>query len=193
LPGGRWSSRGDPILSGPIGLEFAIVGLLLFGALLSRNDLRDLRSGAVGRAVSLSALILHGSGPFAGLPPYRRLRSELRDIALWHSLRGGVDQLPEILREAVGNLGSLSLPLPRAAYWIWSVLGLVAAAMWLGTRRECFVMVAVGVLALAFPVLFCAWVDRFTGYTVEGREVLPALMLVPLVAGEIVSRHSWKI
>ena len=54
-------------------------------------------------------------------------------------------------------------------------------------------MVAVGVLALGFPVLFWAWVDRFTGYAVQGREVLPPLMLVPLVAGEIVSRDSWPI
>ncbi len=45
------------------------------------------------------------------------------------------------------------------------------------------------VLALAFPVLFYAWVDRFTGFGLQGREVLPALMLIPLVAGEIISRH----
>ena len=184
------------ILSGPIGLELAIFDLLLVGALLRRKDLRDLRSGAMRRPIGLSALVLlaaavlslvyshiAGFAPSFGISPF------------WHSLRGGVDQLPEIVREAIGNFGSLTVPLPDTAYWIWAllVLGLVAAAMWLGNRRERLVMVTVGVLALAFPVLFWAWVDRFTGYAVQGREVLPALMLVPLVAGEIVSRHSWQI
>jgi hypothetical protein len=184
------------ILSGPIGLELSIFGLLAAGALTSRHGLREFRSGSAQFAVRLSALTLIAAGVLslvyshiAGFAPRFGLSPFLR------SLRLGVDQLPEIVREAIGNFGSLSVPLPPAGYWIWSllVLGLVAAAMWLGTRHERFVVVAVGVLALAFPVLFWAWIDRFTGYAVQGREVLPVLMLIPLVAGEVVSRHSLQI
>ena len=50
-------------------------------------------------------------------------------------------------------------------------------------------MLAVTVLSLAFPILFEAWVDRFTGFPLQGREILPALMFIPLTAGEVISRH----
>jgi hypothetical protein len=51
----------------------------------------------------------------------------------------------------------------------------------------------VALLALGFPVVFYAWVDRFTGFEVQGREVLPLLMLIPLVAGEVVHRRRMAI
>ena len=65
----------------------------------------------------------------------------------------------------------------------------IAGAVWLGDRRERLVLAGVLVLVLAFPVLFWAWVDRFTGFTLRGREVLPIILLIPLVAGEIMSGH----
>jgi hypothetical protein len=184
------------ILCGPIGLELAIFVLFGAGALLSPHGLQQLRSGPARGAVRLSALTLLAAGVLSLV--YSRIAGFAPSFGIspfWHSLRVGVDRLPGIVEEAVGYFGSLSVPLAPAAYWIWSLLvvGLVAAALWLGNRQERVVIVAVGVLALAFPILFWAWVDRFTGYAVQGREVLPVLMLIPLVAGEIVSRHNSQI
>ena len=71
------------------------------------------------------------------------------------------------------------------------MLSLLIAAISLGDLRERRLVVTVcALLGLAFPVLFYAWVDRFTGFGLQGREVLPVLMLIPLVAGEVVNRHS---
>jgi hypothetical protein len=50
-------------------------------------------------------------------------------------------------------------------------------------------MAAVVVLALAFPVLSYAWLYRYSGFAMQGRQVLPVLMLIPLAAGEIVHRR----
>ena len=47
------------------------------------------------------------------------------------ALRQGVDQLPGVLRDAVGTFGALNVPLPPAAHWIWwlFVVGLIAAVV----------------------------------------------------------------
>jgi hypothetical protein len=107
------------------------------------------------------------------------------------SLQGGLDQLPRILSEVVGVFGAESVHFPSAAYWIWwlLVIVLLATAIGLGNRHERLVVGGVAVLGLAFPVLFWAWVDRYSGFTLQGREVLPVLGLIPLVAGEVVYRH----
>jgi hypothetical protein len=184
------------ILSGPLGLEFAIFQLLVAGVLLSRDGFQQLRSLPARRAVVLSASVLLVAGIVSLV--YARIAGFAPSFGIspfWHSLRVSLDQLPEIVKQAIGNFGSLTVPLPRAACWIWSllVLGLIAAGLWLGTRHERLVIVAVSVLALAFPVLFYAWIDRYTGYGLQGREVLPVLMLIPLTAGEVVSRHSLQL
>ena len=78
--------------------------------------------------------------------------------------------------------------LPAWAYWVWWLLILIAlvAAGWLGSRRERLVLATVAISALAFPILFVAWIYRFTGFGLQGRYVLPILMLLPLVSGEII-------
>jgi hypothetical protein len=38
-------------------------------------------------------------------------------------------------------------------------------------------------------VLAYAWVYRYSGFGMQGRQVLPVLMLIPLVAGELVYRR----
>jgi hypothetical protein len=49
------------------------------------------------------------------------------------------------------------------------------------------VVLAAGVvIAVAFPILFDAWVYRHTGFELQARYVLPVLMIPCLVAGEIV-------
>ena len=50
------------------------------------------------------------------------------------------------------------------------MLGLVAAALWLGDRRERLVVAGVTIFAVAFPILFEAWVDRWTGFWLQGGK-----------------------
>jgi hypothetical protein len=108
-----------------------------------------------------------------------------------HSLHAGLSQLAPVLRDTVGTFESLTVHLPAAAYWIWwlLVLGAVAAALWLGTPRQRWVLISVVLIALAFPVLFYAWIYRFSGFGLQGRYVLPVIVLVPLLAGEILHQR----
>ncbi|MBV9716254.1 MAG: DUF2142 domain-containing protein [Solirubrobacterales bacterium] len=181
------------ILAGPIGLEFVILELALFGVLLGRAGVRELR-GTTGRwTLRVSALTLMAAAVLALI--YSRVagfEATFEMSPLLPSLREGITQLPPVLKGGVGIFGALTVFLPLAAYWIWwaGVVSLVAAAIWLGDRRARLVTVGVGVLALAFPVFFYAWVSRSTGFGLQGREVLPPLLLIPLVAGEVVSRRS---
>ena len=179
------------ILSGPIGLVFAIGDLALLGVLLGAGGLRELRRA---RQFRLSALTLLVAGVVALV--YSRIagfEATFGISPILHSVRLGLHELrSSVLPDAVGNFASRTVSLPLFAHWIWWLLVLVlfASALRVGDRRERLVLASVAVLALAFPVLFYAWVDRFSGFGLQGREVLPPLMLIPLVAGEVIFRHS---
>jgi Predicted membrane protein (DUF2142) len=184
------------ILAAPIGLEFVIFDLALFAALLGRPGLRELRGTTERWVLWGSALTLLAAGVAALI--YSRVAgfaATFRISPLGHGLHVGLTQLSPVLRGAVGIFGALTVFLPLGAYWIWwlVVLSLLAAAIWLGDRRDRAVTVAVAALAVAFPVLFDAWIVRFTGFGLQAREVLPPLMLIPLVAGEVVYRNSSRI
>jgi Predicted membrane protein (DUF2142) len=184
------------ILAGPIGLEFVILELVLFAALLGRPGLRELRGMTKHWAVWASGLTLLAAGVVAVI--YSRVadfHATFRISPLWHGLHEGVIQLSPVLRGGVGIFGSLTVFLPVSAYWIWwlIVLGLLIAAIWLGDRRDRILIVAVTAIALAFPVLSFAWVVRFTGFGLQAREVLPPLLLIPLVAGDVVYRNRARI
>lgn len=77
-------------------------------------------------------------------------------------LHEGLSQLVPVLGNSVGTFGALTVPLPFAAYWTWwlFVAAIIFGAMWVGGRRDRSLLIAVVALALAFPVLFFAWVYR---------------------------------
>jgi hypothetical protein len=185
-------SGATAILTGPIGLAFAAADLVLFAALLGERGARDLRRSS-SRAVALAASGLLAAAVVSIV--YTRLAgfdTTFGILPVGSSLRHGLGQLPPVLRDAVGTFASLTVPLPTAAHWIWwlLVLALLGLALAIGSRRERVLVTAVTILCLAFPVLFWAWVDRYSGYGLQGREVLPVIMLIPLLAGEIISRRS---
>jgi hypothetical protein len=184
------------ILAAPIGLEFVILQLVLFGALLGRGGVSELRQMRSRRTIQIAAVALLAAAAVA--VAYSRIAgfaATFRISPLVHGLHEGLTQVSPVLRGSVGIFGSLTIFLPSPAYWIWWILvaALVLAAIWLGTRRERVLTIVVAALALAFPIFFYAWVVRFTGFGLQAREVLPPLMLIPLVAGEVVSRNSSRI
>jgi hypothetical protein len=179
------------VLTFQAGPAFLVTDLAVAAAVAGRGGLGELRRTqrrpvvAVG-LILLAAVVLWfvyarvsgaSHSPF-GVAPFLR------------SLHEGFDQLGPVLRDAIGNFGSLTVHLPAAARWLWwlLVLGLVGAAVWLGSLRERVLMALVVALALAFPVLAYAWVYRHSGFGMQGRQVLPVLALIPLLAGELVRR-----
>lgn len=184
------------MLSGPIGPVFVAAFLLLGALLLGRGGIAQLWRQRQ-RAVSLTAgtlivaLVLalvwrHYAGVAPGLFGISPLFPNL-----WH----GVLQLPGIFRDSLGTFGLENVPLPQAAYWAGWIfeLGLAGAALFFARRRDRAVLVVVMALAVAFPVLFWAWVDRLTGFALSGREVLPIIAMIPMAAGEVLYRGRPRV
>ncbi|WP_235825675.1 DUF2142 domain-containing protein [Candidatus Frankia alpina] len=99
------------------------------------------------------------------------------------------------VRQWVGVFGWASLPMPTYAYRIWWLavvaLALVALAADPWRARLGFVAVLVGaaVVAVGLDVV----VLRQTRFPVYGRYLLPLAVLLPLAAGEIVTRRAARL
>ncbi len=184
------------ILAGPIGLELVLFVLVVAGFVVGPRGIREVRTRTRPRTLALTVLTLGVAGLIAVI--YTRIAGFSTTIGFTPILTGlkqGFDQLPWVLHDAVGSFATHNLPLPIAAEWIWLILalGLVAAAVGIGNRRDRALVAFTVLLSFAFPVLFYAWVDRFSGFTLQGREILPVLMVIPLVAGEVVNRKRARI
>jgi hypothetical protein len=184
------------ILAWQLGPLFVAAGLALLATLLGSAGIRALFRGG-GAGLKLSAFVLGlalalwcAYGIASGAAHF-----SVAVTPFGANLHAGLGQLGPVLRDAVGTFGSLSLPLPSAVRWLWwlLVIGLVVVALILGSRRERVIVAATILAALLFPVLFYAWVYRLTGFGMQGRYVLPALVLIPLVAGEVVRANAGSI
>jgi hypothetical protein len=185
------------ILAWQLGPVFAALELAVTAGLLGRAGLRDLwRSTShgwriafpVSLGLALCAYLVYGfasgvSHSSFGIRPF------------FPSLQAGFHQLDPVLHDSVGTFGTLSIRLPTAVYWIWwlLVLLLVAVAAAVGRARERVLLGTTCVAVVALPVLFYAWAYRFTGFGLQGRYMLPAVLLIPLLAGEIASRHAGRL
>jgi Predicted membrane protein (DUF2142) len=106
--------------------------------------------------------------------------------SLHAGLVAGVHQWWRALPELVGKFGyiNVKLPLILPISWFALILALLIAAARHGRRaRRVLLILSVG--ALSFPVVFYALFTRPTGFGLQGRQLLPVLVVVPLLAGEI--------
>ncbi len=179
----------DSFQSGPVS---AVGDLAIVAGLIGATAGRELLA-ANRRAVTLvGGLLLAALVAWAGYSKVSGVAHSQFDVnPFWTSLRQGLTALRFVLQDAVGTFGSLTVPLPMTARWLWwlGIASLVLGALVLGGRRQRIVVVATVVLVLLYPVLFFAWVYRLSGYGLQGRQVLPLLMLIPLVSGEVVHRE----
>lgn len=133
--------------------------------------------GALGVAVALYAVYTASAG------------SPSTTIALQRAgdIHSAVNQLRPVFQEAIGTFGQLTVALPGAVRYLWWLLalGLIVTAVVRGAARERIVLLGVAVVAILFIVLFDALVYRHTGFGLQARYVLPVLMMVPLLSGEI--------
>jgi hypothetical protein len=106
-------------------------------------------------------------------------------------LVAGAHEWWRALPELVGKFGYLEvkLPLMIPIVWFGLVLALVAAAGAAADSRERVLLTALVATGLAGPVVFYALLIRPTGGGLQGRHVLPILVAVPLLAGEMLNRH----
>ena len=173
---------------GPV-LLLALTGalVLLHGPRVTRRALRERPHAAAGAgALLLAALAIgvwweiarqpHG---IEGGPTYR------------FAFAQSVYDLDDVARHAIGSFGALDTSLPAMLYAVWAAAagGLVALAGVVGSARErAGIALTLGV-ALAVTMATSVFQLRH-GYGVQGRHVLPVLVLVPLWCGEVLRRHS---
>ncbi|HEX2258947.1 MAG TPA: DUF2142 domain-containing protein [Actinomycetota bacterium] len=100
----------------------------------------------------------------------------------------------EILRQQVGVFGWLDTVMPSEAYWIWGAmfLALLALAFLAGSWRQRAVLAASTLGAVMLPV-GVELVQREVGFGAQGRHVLPMTVVVPLLAGEILTRNAHRL
>lgn len=102
--------------------------------------------------------------------------------------------LDDIARHAVGNFGALDTTLPAWLYVVWGLaaIGLLVLALVRGTGRQRAGLVLCCAVAGAITIAVSVFQLR-NGFGAQGRHVLPALMLPPLYAGEILRerRLAW--
>jgi hypothetical protein len=97
--------------------------------------------------------------------------------------------------ELIGKFGYLEYRLPWIVYVAWFAAGfaLVAAALLVARRRERIALAAIVAAALVLPMVMWIYAIRQTGFGLQGRYVLPALVAVPLVAGELIRAHAAEL
>lgn len=144
-----------------------------------------LAGGAVVLAVGAAAAwtLAHGTSVDVALGPWPAalLQSASRGwLAVW--------------RDGVAMLGYLEYGPPGPLYALWRAVWVVllGAALVFGTARQRVVLLLLVGVALAVPTLLELAVLRQTGFAVQGRHVLPVLVLVPLYAGEVVAERGGR-
>lgn len=181
------------LLTGPIDVAFVAADLVVFAILIGWGGIREVarrRAARVCAALLAAAFVLAmvysraaGFSERFGISPIRA------------SLKAAYQQLQFVFSEAIGNFSSETVPLPLVVCILWWALmgAVVLGALVLGRNRERVAVVVAGVIGVAFPVLYWAWIDRYSGFGLQGREVLPILVMPAAVGGVVIHRHRPRI
>jgi hypothetical protein len=183
------------VLAWTVGPVFAAIDLGLTSLLWRRDQLallgpRQRRTALASGLALLGALaiyLIYASA--AGLA-----HAGVNLQRLGPALRTGLAELTTLFHDGVGVFGALSVRLPAPVYWLWwaLVLGLCVAALVLSSRRGRSAM-GVTMLTLAvFPVLFYALVYRQSGWGLQGRYILPILIVAPMMAGDLIGARAQR-
>jgi hypothetical protein len=177
-------------LAWEVGPLFVAIDCVVVSVLAGRSALRLLarrraRGAWVCGGVLLVAVVLFFVwGRASGM-----LHSSLHLTPIGANLRAGRLQFTETIRGAIGTFGEYNLPLPGAmtVLWVLVAVGMLAWAVWVGQVRERIALGLALAAAVAFPVFSYGFSQQYTGFGLQGRYVIPVLVLVPMVAGDVIA------
>jgi Predicted membrane protein (DUF2142) len=109
------------------------------------------------------------------------------DVSDLHAgLVAGAHEWWRSLPDLIGKFGYLDVKLPLIVplAWFALVIALFASACLLCARRRRLLLALVFAVGLLGPTVFYALFIRPTGFGLQGRHVLPVLVVLPLLAGE---------
>ena len=193
------------ILSWQEGPVFVALELLVAGVLAGREKLRTLwrvRPDVVrnlGVAVIVALIVFAVYVRVSGV-----VHSSVDFTPVAGSVHAGLLWLGPTLRAAVAAFEGGGVVPPRwlEVAWALLILGLFLGALVRTGGRNRVLLVATTLVALAYTVLFFAWLYRDSGFGLQGRYVLPVLVIVPMLAGALLDQsqshrlhpaRNWKV
>ncbi len=177
----------------PLWLVAHVAFALLLAGPTRLRALRDAdRRPLVAAAAAVGGALLVAAGWWAanGTSPRMSL------LPLGAALADGVREARiAVGTQAIFAPGYLDTPVPGWILALWRVMAVVllGAALAVGTARQRLALAVVALGALALPVVLQAALLRNTGFPVQGRHVLPVLVAVPLLAGEVLSERVERL
>ena len=144
-------------------------------------------AGALGAAILVYLVYSRLVGP---------TNSGLMLSPFFGAIHAGYNQFGMIWKQAVGNFGWVLIPLPSALYTTYLIflLALILLAALFARARERLVLGACLIITVAFPILLYAFALRPPmDWGVQGRYVLPLMVLLPLTAGHLMSRAALRL
>jgi hypothetical protein len=173
------------VLSRPASPVWLVIGLGVIGLWAGRR--RFSRSITATRGWWAVAGILLGAIALNRVWEARYGSHVAVDTGQLHAgLVAGVHEWWRALPELVGKFGyiNVKLPLPLVLLWLAALVAVLAAAT-RGSRRDQLSLAAMVAAAVVLPPVFYALFTRPTGFGLQGRQLLPALVVLPLLAGEV--------
>lgn len=174
----------------PLAPVWIVFGLAVAGGRLGlRATLRRFRDG--GRpAIGAAALTVVGMIGSLGWTQAFKVRTPIRWGELGHGLRVAWHVVPTDAHQVVGVFGWQDTTGPNALYRTWWALGfavLVAAAVLGRGWRDRLVLAGTAVAVCGLYEFIAAAIFEQNGFGMQGRYILPALVMLPLLAADILA------
>ncbi|SBW18717.1 hypothetical protein FDG2_0792 [Candidatus Protofrankia californiensis] len=172
----------------PLWVTLAVA--IWIGRLCARTALHRLR-GAGRPAATAAAIAMVG---IAGSVLWTQALS-LRTPVLWgrlgHGLALAAESAAAPARQTIGVFGWQSVLLPTVLYWLWVVLagGLFLAAFAVGRWHDRALLAGSLLVVVVLYELLAATVFIQNGFGMQGRYVLPALVMLPLLSVEVLAER----
>lgn len=168
----------------PFGPAYVLFALVLGALHLGPGALREAISRSLAARVGLAVVVLATLATVAWDQVF--LVQRLPSPAAVPGLLGlGLLYVSEAAREMIGVFGQTDTLMPGWAYGLWGLtsVGLIAFALQVGTHRQRRVLEAT-LLGVVLVGVVLALVELPTGFGVNGRQVLPVAVAIPMLAGE---------
>ncbi len=186
------------VLSRSTGVLWLALDVLIFGVIVGASRLLGLWRSSRRAAVVAATLVLAAVANRAWEWAYGTVVTTSGPFAYpWREKVGdAVLRLDDLLREWVGRFGWLDSFIPLWATYAWLALGLalVGGALIIGRWRERAALLTALAGAVGAAIVLSATLQAGElGGDVQARHLMPALVAVPLLAGEIVSRSRLRV
>lgn len=179
-------------LSRELGPEFIVMQLLATALVLGWRRIPSVfrcRRAAVASIMVVLACVI---GVYWDL--HFNVHPPLSVGAILAVIPSSIKEFAAITRQEIGDFGVLDSPLPWPAYLIWLILlGVVLVLAVRVSQRAVAKRFTLLVVAVVACTVLLTASQRQTGFSFQGRYVLPIFVLVPLWAGELVRRNAARV